>query len=138
MNPKDDVLTAYERKEAYWHEYANADWTSRYQLSKGRRSTRFIDGKWIGITVKSELLFKEVDEVTFIVGDIVYEMRAGWSGVPLEILEVQTNPGAIMPHHFIVKGARGWNVNGLLNEKHGAYTKRLHKSQITYEADSAV
>ena len=65
------------------------------------------------------------------VGNIVYHKKLGWSGVPMEVLERDSNTA-------LCKGAKGWNVNGLYSTKYGVYVKRFAINNLTHEPNSMV
>lgn len=75
----------------------------------------------------------------FKVGDIVYQKKRGWSGVPMEILsfnDVSTPSGVIT--QALCRGANGWAVDGLYSVEHGAYVRRFAVKNLTRIPNSAV
>ena len=82
------------------------------------------------------MAIKELDDKNWgviEVGDIVYEKKSGWSGVPMEVLELNI---VDTPHGFISQalciGAKGWGLNGLYSEKYDARVKRLAVANLTH------
>ncbi len=63
------------------------------------------------------------------VGDIVYQKKKGWSGVPMKVV-------ALTRETAYCKGAKGWGLNGLFSIKYRARVNRYHISQLTHEPDS--
>ena len=73
------------------------------------------------------------------VGDSVYRNRLGWSGLPMEVLElktVKTPYGDVS--QALCKGAKGWGLNGLLSEKHGVRVSSFAVSNLTHSPNSAL
>jgi hypothetical protein len=71
-------------------------------------------------------------------GDIVYQKKRGWSGVPMRILElnqVNTPNGEIT--QALCRGAKGFGVSGLYSERYRAYVRRFAISNLTKEPNSA-
>jgi len=74
------------------------------------------------------------------VGDIVYQKKRGWSGVPMRVLElnvVDTPHGQVA--QALCRGARGWGaVDGLHSEKYGVRVARYAVTNLTHVANSAL
>jgi hypothetical protein len=71
------------------------------------------------------------------VGDVVYHMRKGHSGVPMRVLElttVETPRGTV--EQAICRGAQGWSLNGLISKKHRARVDRYALARLTHTPDS--
>ena len=60
------------------------------------------------------------------VGDIVYQKKKGWSGVPMRVV-------ALAGESAFCKGAKGWGVNGLFSIKYRARVNHYHISQLTHK-----
>ncbi len=64
------------------------------------------------------------------VGDIVYQRKLGWSGVPMEVVELTSLTA-------VCKGAYGWGLNGLLSSKHRARINEYLLTILTHVPNSA-
>ncbi len=73
------------------------------------------------------------------VGDIVYQKRRGWSGVPMEVLELETviAPFGLVPQ-ALCKGVRGWGVNGLYSWFYKTEVARFAVANLTHTPNSAM
>ncbi len=70
------------------------------------------------------------------VGDIVYQRKSGWSGVPMKVLElmtVDTPNGSVA--QALCRGARGWGVAGLFSLEHKAYVERFALNNLTHTSN---
>ncbi len=72
---------------------------------------------------------KHIEEIK--VGDIVYQKKIGWSGLPMEVLSF----GKLTA---LCKGAQGWTLNGLWSLEHAARVKRLARRNLTHTRNSAM
>ena len=73
------------------------------------------------------------------VGDIVYQMKRGWSGVPMEVVELIqiTSPSGTVTQ-ALCKGAQEWGVAGLYSAKYGTHVKHYTLDYLTHTPNSAV
>lgn len=73
------------------------------------------------------------------VGDIVYQKKRGWSGVPMQVLELNEIPGKHgMFTQALCKGAQGWDVDGLYSEKYRVRVERFAVANLTTVANLAL
>ncbi len=73
------------------------------------------------------------------IGDIVYQKKRGWSGVPMEVVElIQVTSRHGMVTQALCKGAQGWSVNGLYSSKYGIRVEHYSLEYLTHTPNSAI
>ena len=65
------------------------------------------------------------------IGDVVYQKKRGWSGVPMRVV-------AINGTTIFCKGAKGWGLNGLYSIKYQARVNHYQTANLAHEPNSAL